>query len=253
MSSLDQKKTSFAVVIPLFNEEAGAEKCVRAVLEVLASLPWPCVLITVDDGSSDDTPAILSRLDEEFADLVVIYRQRNGGYGAGLQTGAQEAHRRDYEYVLFMDSDLTNPPADIPKFIPEMEKGIDVIKGCRFCEGGKMVGVPLKRTIMTRTARLISATLFRIGVKDCTNGFRAIKAEIFLKMPLKERGFPIIMEELYWAKRFGCTFANVPTTLYNRSTEQRATLFAYNYPTLAAYLKNAAKALFVRRPPTKAP
>ena len=231
----------------MFNEEAGAEICVRSVMEVLSPLPSPCGLIAVDDGSSDNTSAILDRLDQEFSSLTVVHHEHNSGYGAGLKTGAGEAQRQGYEYALFMDSDLTNPPEDIPKFIPYMEQGVDVIKGCRFCEGGKMVGVPLERSIMTRTARLISATLFRIGVKDCTNGFRAVKSEIFLKMPLKERGFPIIMEELCWAKRFGCTFANVPTTLYNRSAEQRPTLFAYNYPTLAAYLKHTLKAVLIRR------
>jgi dolichol-phosphate mannosyltransferase len=231
----------------MYNEEAGAEKCVRAVSNALASLTCSCGLIVVDDGSSDSTGMILNRLKEASVELVVLHHERNGGYGAGLKTGAQEARKRGFEYVLFMDSDLTNPPKDISKFVPAMEKGVDVIKGSRFLEGGRMVGVPLTRRIMTRSARMVSAALFRIGVNDCTNGFRAIKSVIFTDMPLKERGFPIIMEELYWAKRLGCTFANVPTTLYGRSADQRPTLFAYNYSTLAAYLKNALKAALVWR------
>ncbi len=229
----------------MFNEEVGAEKCVRAVTEVLTRLTCRRALIVVNDGSTDRTPEIVDSLEAEIPHLTVIHHETNGGYGAGLKTGAIEADRQGFEYVLFMDSDLTNPPSDIPKFVPEMKKGSDVIKGCRFCKGGRMVGVPWKRQVMTRTARLISACLFRVGVKDCTNGFRAIKTEVFLKMPLEERGFAIIMEELYWAKKFGCTFANVPTTLHSRSEDQRPTLFAYNYSTVAVYLKHAVRSLFV--------
>lgn len=108
-----------------------------------------------------------------------------------------------------------------------------------------MIGVPLKRRIITRSASIISACLFRIGVKDCTNGFRAIKVEIARKMTLEEQGFAVILEELYWAKKLGCTFANVPTTLYARSSDQRPTMFAYNYTTIAAYLRHAVRACFI--------
>jgi dolichol-phosphate mannosyltransferase len=247
MSGPGDRTASFAVVIPMYQEEAGAEECVRAVLQALASITNPCELIVVNDGSKDSTGAILDGLNEAFPRLVVLHHVQNAGYGAGLKTGAREAQNRGADYVLFMDSDLTNPPEDIQRFVPFMNRGIDVIKGCRFCDGGGMVDVPLRRRIMTRTGRLISAVLFRIGVKDCTNGFRAIKSGIFTRMTLNERGFPIIMEELLSAKELGCTFANVPTTLYNRSPEQRPTLFAYNYPTMAAYLKYALKAAFVPR------
>jgi hypothetical protein len=41
----------------------------------------------------------------------------------------------------------------------------------------------------------------RIGIVDCTNGFRAIRTELFVGLPLTERGFAVIVEELYWAKR----------------------------------------------------
>ena len=53
---------SFAVIIPMFNEEAGAEACVRAVCEELRGLPNRTSLIAVEDGSSDHTKEILERL-----------------------------------------------------------------------------------------------------------------------------------------------------------------------------------------------
>jgi glycosyltransferase involved in cell wall biosynthesis len=235
---------SFAVVIPMYNEEAGAEKCVRDVLDALSKIACHCELIVVDDGSSDGTPEILSRL-ASLRGLTVARHERNSGYGAGLKTGAREANARGLDYVLFMDADLTNPTGDIAKFARAMESGTDVIKGCRFCEGGGMVGIPIKRQIMTRAGRIVAAALFRIGVRDCTNGYRAIRTDVFMRMPLTEPGFPIIMEELYWAKRLGCTFANVPTTLYSRSKEQRQSLFGYNLRTIGAYFRYAIRSAFV--------
>ena len=81
---------------------------------------------------------------------------------------------------------------------------------------------------------------------DATNGFRAIRTELFLKMPLREKGFVIIMEELMWARRYNCTVTNVATTLYSRSAEQRSTMFNYTLGQVCVYLKYAMMARFSR-------
>jgi hypothetical protein len=56
------------------------------------------------------------------------------------------------------------------------------------------------------------------------------------------------MEELYWAKRHGCTFASVPTTLYTRSEGLRRSSFSYKPATFYKYLRYAVKAALVRGP-----
>lgn len=236
------ESTCFAVVVPMYNEEAGAARCVESIQAVLADMPVSGTLIVVNDASNDATRSVLETLESRFENLRVVDHESNRGYGAALRTGAKTAAASGCEYVIFMDSDLTNPPDHLPRFIEPMQQHIDVIKATRFGSGGGMVGVPLKRRIMTRTASIISRMLFRIGVRDCTNGFRAVRTKLFLDFPLKENGFAIILEELFWAKKRRCTFANVPTTLYNRSPDQRASLFAYNAMTILAYLKHALRA-----------
>lgn len=236
---------SVAVVVPMLNEEAGVADCVRSISAVLERLEASTALIVVDDGSTDATRDILHDLSPDNR-LVILSHDSRQGYGRALRTGAREAERLGFQYVLFMDSDLTNPPEDIERFVPEMQRGIDLIKGSRFRAGGGMVDVPFKRRLMTNTARFISRSMFRVGVDDCTNGFRAVKTAVFNRMPLTESGFSVILEEMYHAKRAGCTFANVPTVLYNRSDDQRPSLFAYNYRTLTQYLMYALKASFVR-------
>ncbi len=235
-------RPGLAVVIPMFNEEAGAERCIQAVTAVLRKSDRRCGLIVVEDGSRDRTLDILERLLREGAPFTLVPHGCNRGYGAGLKTGATEARRQGYEYVLFMDSDLTNPPEHIEHFFAPVDRGIDVIKGCRYVAGGEVVGVPFKRYIISYLGNLIVRPLFGVGIRDATNGFRCLKTDIFLAMPLTERGFAIIMEELYWGKRFRCTFANVPTTLYTRSDSLRGTSFSYKPSTFYRYLRYAFRA-----------
>src|SRR5579864_8755480 len=98
---------SFCVIIPMFNEEKGAEECVRRVCPVLAGIGYPSKLITVNDGSRDQTGAILDRLAPEFPNLQVVHHTQNARYGGALRTGMQKAAEGRFDYALFMDSDLT--------------------------------------------------------------------------------------------------------------------------------------------------
>jgi glycosyltransferase involved in cell wall biosynthesis len=233
---------SLAVVVPMYNEEANAARCVAALEPVVASLGDRGGLIVVDDGSRDRTAEILGTLLREGARFRLVRRPANGGYGAALRTGAEVAGRLGYHYVLFMDSDLTNPPEHLFRFLPAMDRGIDVIKACRYGLGGSARGVPLKRYIISRLGNWLVRPLFAIDVPDATNGFRCLKTQLFLSMPLTERGFSVIMEELYWAKRLACTFANVPTTLSDRPKGTRTSSFSYCPRTFLDYIRYACRA-----------
>jgi dolichol-phosphate mannosyltransferase len=229
---------SLGVVIPMFNEEAGAERCVDAVLPVLERIQREARLIAVEDGSSDRTRQVLERLEADREGLVVEAHERNSGYGAALRTGAEVARGNGLEWVLFMDSDFTNPPSDIPRFADLIDGPVDYIKASRFEVGGAMRGVPLKRRVMTVAANRFSRLAAGRGVTDPTNGFRAIRTEAFLKMPLAERGFAIIMEELVWARRLGLRCTTLPTVLTNRDEAVRPTSFDYSPALIWRYTRH---------------
>jgi dolichol-phosphate mannosyltransferase len=242
---------SFCVIIPMFNEERGAESCVRRVCPALAAIRYASKLITVNDGSRDQTGALLDRLAPEFANLAVVHHQENAGYGGALRTGIEKAAEWGFDYALFMDSDLTNDPADIAKFVALMERGIDVIKASRFVPGGRMEGVPWQRSIFSVTGNLVARPLFHNGVRDCTNGFRAVKVSILKRLNLQERGFPIIVEELYQAKFLARTYAEVPVVLTSRTGDQRATSFNYKPEIMCKYFGYALKAFLGIKPHLK--
>jgi dolichol-phosphate mannosyltransferase len=237
----------FCVVIPMFNEERGAEKCVRSVSTAVAQIPERNMLFVVNDGSSDRTGEILNRLATEIPNVKVVH-QNNSGYGGALRTGVREAAADGYDYVLFMDSDLTNDPADIRKFVARMREGFDVIKASRYTKGGRMLGVPWKRRAISRAGNVVAKVLFGIGVRDCTNGFRAVRTSILTRMDLRENGFSIIMEELYQCKFLAHSYCEVPVLLTNRSDEQRPTSFSYNSETFLKYFRFALKAFLGLKP-----
>ena len=101
---------SFAVIVPMYNERAGAERCVREIAGVLSTVPNRTSLIVVDDGSADGTGSLLATLRTRYMALDVVTHAANRGYGAALVTGAARASASGFDYALFMDSDLTNAP-----------------------------------------------------------------------------------------------------------------------------------------------
>src|SRR5262245_54737294 len=116
-----------AVVIPMFNEVAGASACVERVCTCLSDIPT-AELIVVDDGSTDATVAELERALARGWQFTLVEGVVNRGYGGALQVGARHAAERGATWLLFMDSDLTNPPEQIGQFMAAARTGDDVIK-----------------------------------------------------------------------------------------------------------------------------
>lgn len=226
----------------MYNEEAGAEACVRAVSSVLDRIGRDAMLLVVEDGSRDATASILDGLVASCPRLLVHHHPENRGYGAALQTGARVAHEQGCEYVLYMDSDLTNSPEDIPRFVALMDEGVDVIKATRYSRGGRADGVPFRRWIVSAVGNLVARWLFRLPIHDCTNGFRAVRTSLLVRMRLTEQRFPIIMEELYWCRFLARSYAEVPVTLTNRTSEQRPTSFTYRPSVFWRYLRYPLRA-----------
>jgi len=233
-----QAKPFFCVVIPMFNEQAGVIRCVEAVGEVLRRLPVASVLIVVQDGSTDQTGFLLKQLEPRWNILRVVTHEKNMGYGRALVTGTRRAAEMGAKYVLFMDSDLTNVPADSPKFLAEMEKGVDVIKATRYSLGGGVKGVPWFRYLVSKYGNLVARHLLQVPLSDPTNGFRATKVKLLKDIDFEERGFPIIMEEVRYLSLLKLTYGNIPVLLTNRNEFQRLSSFRYSFSTYMSYLKH---------------
>jgi dolichol-phosphate mannosyltransferase len=243
---------SLGIVVPVYNEESSIERGLRALTEVAARYDGRAEIIAVDDGSADGSLTVLERFAAE-ADLVHVARhESNRGYGAAVRTGADVARGKGLEYAAFIDSDLTNPPEDLLKIGRLAAEGHPYIKASRFIPGGRMVGVPLGRQSMSRAGNIVGAALFGAGIRDVTNGFRAVRLSDHARWPLRETGFASIVEELYCAQADGVRAVEFPSVLTARSDEQRSSAFPYSAALIRSYLRYPVRA-FVRRMAARRP
>ncbi len=239
------KKThSLAIVVPMYNEEKGALRCVDEIVRVIAKLKVRAKLITINDGSHDRTQAILERKKRQFPKhLVAVKSSVNQGYGAALQLGIMTAKQEKLEFVLFMDSDLTNDPKDITRFSHLMSSKVDCVKASRYMVGGGTVGVPLFRVMISTLGNKVASSLFALGISDCTNGFRMTRRALLDDIEFKENKFPFIMEELYELKRKRAKFMELPIVLTARKNS--ISNFRYSLKTFFDYGKYVLKAALV--------
>jgi dolichol-phosphate mannosyltransferase len=232
----------------MFNEEAGARRCVEVVTNALRDFPRQTRLIVVNDGSADRTAMILEECRRSTDGLTIVTHEQNLGYGRALQNGGLAAAERGYDFVVFMDSDLTNDPRSIGAFIAKIEQGFDLVKASRYIPGGGVEGVPLWRYWISRVGNGIARLLYGLPVHDCTNGFRAVRTSLIRQMTLGERGFAAIMEELYLAKWLRARVGEVPYVLTARTETLRPSSFQYRPGLFYRYLKYPILAFF-RIPP----
>ncbi len=117
-----------SVVIPLYNEYESIRELYAELTSALGKLGKSYEIILINDGSTDQTPALLKELAEADKQLTVINFTRNFGQTAAISAGFNHAQG---EAIVTLDGDLQNPPADIAKLLAEMQKGYDVVSGWR--------------------------------------------------------------------------------------------------------------------------
>lgn len=117
----------YSIIIPLKNEESNIEDLINELEPVMNTLQCPWELICVEDGSTDRTREILLQLVKQKAYLRVILFKKNYGQSSAFHAGFQAARG---EFVITLDGDRQNDPADIPKMV-ELIPDYDLICGRR--------------------------------------------------------------------------------------------------------------------------
>ena len=119
-----------SVVVPVCNEAENVEPLVREIHAALAAREYE--MIFVDDGSTDDTAAILRRLKAELPALRVLHHSFRSGQSAAVASGVRAARA---PWVATLDGDGQNDPADIPRLIAERDlqanRGVQLFMGNR--------------------------------------------------------------------------------------------------------------------------
>ncbi len=117
----------YSIVIPLKNEEGNIELLIDEIEPVMNGLNVDWELICIDDGSTDGTKDILLRLMKVKTYLKTIFFDKNYGQSSALDAGFKMARG---DFVISLDGDGQNDPADIPKLIAHIENA-DLVCGMR--------------------------------------------------------------------------------------------------------------------------
>jgi len=236
MTQTNESHPSFVIALPMYNEEAYAEKCLRAIFPVLDGIKLPNAVVAINDGSRDNTLSILKEIKLEYRRLHIVDHPINLGYGSAIKSAYQFGIEHGYDYVLFMDADLTQDPHYILDFLPHMIKGIDFIKASRYIKGSRVVGVPNFRVVVSSLGNTFARLAFHLPITDYTNGFRAVKTNVARHFQLRENHFAILVEEMWQAKHFAKTFAEVCYSLNARKNAEDSK-FRYDFNVYKRYLK----------------
>ena len=159
-----------SIVIPVHNEEQTLALLydeLQATLEPLGE-QWETVF--VDDGSTDGSLAALTRLHAGAANVKVVRLRRNFGKAAALAAGFAQAQG---EFVVTIDADLQDDPAEIPRLLAKLEEGFDLVSGWKTRRRDS-----LRRRVLSRVFNWMAWRLSGLRLHDLNCGLKAYRAEV---------------------------------------------------------------------------
>lgn len=157
-----------SVVVPVFNEEGNVRELHKEILEVCKKENYKFEIIFVDDGSKDKTPEIC----KELKPLKYIRMRKNFGQTAAMDAGIKLAQ---YDYIVTMDGDRQNDPADIPKLVNYLEENdLDIVSGWR-----KNRKDTVMKKFTSRVANFLRGIIVKDNIHDSGCSLKIYKKECF--------------------------------------------------------------------------
>ncbi|MBT9512449.1 MAG: glycosyltransferase [Acidovorax sp.] len=200
-----------ALVVPALNEAA-------TIAQVAAAAGAHASVVVVDDGSTDDTPALARE-----AGAIVVSHGTNRGYDAALNTGFAEAARRGFEAVITLDADGQHDPSLVAQFIAALQGGADVVLGVR----------DERPRIAEHLFALYTRSLF--GISDPLCGLKGYRIGVYESLGHFDSYGSIGTELMLFAARRGLRIEQVPFKVGARMDDPRfGRLFSANRRILRA-------------------
>jgi glycosyltransferase involved in cell wall biosynthesis len=160
-----------SIVIPVFNEADSLAALHRELSEVAAAQGYELDVVFVDDGSTDGSWKIIRELAEADPHVTGLRFRRNFGKAAALSAGFSQARG---DLVMTLDADLQDDPHEIPKFLEEIEKDLDVVSGWK-----KVRHDPLEKVLPSRAFNWLVSRVTGVVLHDHNCGMKCYRREVF--------------------------------------------------------------------------
>jgi dolichol-phosphate mannosyltransferase len=205
------------VVIPTYNEKENISDLITAIESLKIKRLG---IVIVDDNSPDGTAKIAEDLNRKYKNTYVIKRKKKEGIGGAVIAGMRRALEfKECKRIVTMDGDFSHLPEEMPRLLEEAEKGTDLVQGSRYMEGGKIVGWPFHRRLISWGANIFSEILFRFHMTEHTTFYR-----IYSRRLTKDivdvlgtcTGFELAIKTALLAKKKGYSIGEVPITFVER-------------------------------------
>jgi len=164
------------IVIPLLNEEESLQELVERIAGQLTTLKKEYEILFIDDGSTDSSFSVMMKLKEKYPAIRILQFRKNFGKSAALSEGFKRAKG---EFVITMDADLQDDPAEIPNLIAKLEQGYDLVSGWK-----KVRHDPIGKTVPSKLFNFITRKLTGIKIHDFNCGLKAYRKEVIKAIPV---------------------------------------------------------------------
>ena len=202
----------YSIVIPAFNEQARIGATLERVMHCVQTRQWAAEVLVVNDGSRDQTAAIVSAAARQYQNLRLIENPGNRGKGYSVRSGMLQARGA---IVMFTDADLSAPIEEAELLFAAIADGADVAIGSRWLDRSRQtLRQPIYRRFFGRCFNWLTRLIMHLPLADTQCGFKAFRREaartIFARQRIERWGFD--PEILYIALRLGMRIDEVPVT-----------------------------------------
>ncbi len=201
-----------SIVVPVYNEGEAVEPVLRA---LDAAVRTPHEILVVYDFDGDTTVPVLRRLEPAMPTLRGHRNDLGRGVLNAMKSGIAASRGA---YVLVSMADGSDEPAIVDSMVALAEGGADVVAASRYMRGGRQIGGPPLKRLMSRTAGLTLHWFGGVATHDPTNNFKLYARRFLDTVSIESRaGFELALELTVKATLDGRRVGEVPTTWRDRT------------------------------------
>jgi len=187
-----QRPLELSVVIPTLNEVGNIEPLLEGLGIALAGIEWEAIF--VDDGSTDGTPELLSRIAQADRRVRMVRRIGRRGLSSAVVEGALASTT---PIVAVIDADLQHDERILPEFYRAIaDQGHELAVGTRYCQGGSTGEWNENRLKISRFATALASPIMKTRLSDPMSGFFAVRRDLLLEAAprLSNVGYKILLD-----------------------------------------------------------